>query len=100
MQRIACLGYFLVHTTPGKLGFSTAEVRQANTDSGGSGMNFTRALDNATRAAKYLSNRGAREQQLTTLGEDVVVALPDQEAVRQAEADAKGRGKARRKKKK
>jgi hypothetical protein len=100
VQRIACLGYFLVHTTPGKLGFSTAEIRQANTDAGAPGMNFTRALDNATRKAKYLSKRGAREKQLTTLGEDIVVALPDQEAVKQTEAEAKGQRKARRKKKK
>src|SRR6516164_6942991 len=90
VQRVACLGYFLVHTTVGKLGFSSAEIRQANTDSGASGMNFTRALDNATRQAKYLSNRGAKEKQLTTLGEDVVLALPNHEAVKQVEAEAKG----------
>lgn len=62
---------------------------------------MTRALDNATRAAKYLSNRGPREKQLTTLGEDVVNALPDQAAVKALEDAAKGgRGKRSKKGKK
>jgi hypothetical protein len=99
VQRIACLGYFIVQTS-GNLGFSSKDVARAQTDSGGSSINLTRALDNATRKAKYLSNRGPKEKQLTTLGEDVVVALPDQEAVKAIEARAKGRGKGRAKKSK
>jgi hypothetical protein len=99
VQRVACLGYYLVHTT-NKPGFSSKEVIQANTDSGGpSNINFTRALDNATRRSRYLSNRGPKEKQLTTLGEDVVVALPDQAAVGAIEAETRGRGKGRKKKK-
>jgi hypothetical protein len=80
IERVACLGYFIVKTT-GAAGFSAKEVKQAHVDSGGSAMNFPRALDNATRRSKYLSNRGPREKQLTTLGEDVVEALPNREAV-------------------
>lgn len=99
VQRVACLGYFLTQTT-GKPGFSSKDVSKAHTDSGGSSINMTRALDNATRKAKYLSNRGPREKQLTTLGEDVVVALPDQAAVKNVEAAAKSRGKRRAKKSK
>lgn len=98
VQRVACLGYFLVQTT-GQPGFSSKDVGKAHTDSGGSSINMTRAIDNATRQAKYLSNRGPKEKQLTTLGEDVVVALPDQLVVKEAEAAAKGRGKRRAKKK-
>ena len=97
-QRIACLAYFLVHTT-GKLGFSSKEIREANTNSGGTSINLTRALDNATRKTKYLSKRGPREKQLTTLGEDIAVALPDQQAVRDIEATAGSRRKGAKKKK-
>ncbi|MGB7930400.1 MAG: hypothetical protein WCF61_19785 [Terriglobales bacterium] len=89
VQRVACIGYYLVQTT-GHHGFTSKDISTAYTDSGGSKINMTRALDNATRAAKYLSNRGPREKQLTTLGEDVVNALPDQAAVKNIEAAAKG----------
>jgi hypothetical protein len=95
-QRVACLGYFHMKTT-GSQGFSSKDIRRLQTDSGGSKINLTRALDNATRQAGYLSNRGPREKQLTTLGEDLVEALPDQEAVAALERDArrprKGSGK-------
>jgi hypothetical protein len=89
-QRVACLGYYLAQTT-GQHGFTSKAISTAHTDSGGSSINMPRALDNATRAAKFLSNRGPREKQLTTLGEDVVSALPDQAAVKTVEAAAKGR---------
>jgi hypothetical protein len=90
VQRVACLGYFLAQTTA-QHGFSSKDISKTHTDSGGSAINMTRALDNATRGAKYLSNRGPRQKQLTTLGEDVVNALPDQAAVKTVEAGAKGR---------
>lgn len=100
VQRVACLGYYLVHTT-GQPGFTSKDVATAHTNSGGSKINLTRALDNATRKSKYISNRSSREKQLTTLGEDVVNALPDQEAVKTIEAEAKsGRGKKKKKSKK
>lgn len=101
IQRVACLGYFVMETT-GQQGFSSKEIGQANIDSGGTKINLPRALDNATRRAKYLSSRGGNSKQLTTLGEDVVDALPDQQAVSELEAAAKVRkkGKAKRKPKK
>ncbi len=89
VQRVACLGYYLAQTT-GQQGFTSKAISTAHTDSGGSSINMPRALDNATRGAKYLSNRGPHEKQLTTLGEDVVNALPDQAAVKSIEAAAKG----------
>ena len=98
VQRVACLGYYLAQTT-GEPGFTSKAISTAHTDSGGSQINLPRALDNATRGAKYLSNRGPREKQLTTLGEDVVNALPDQAAVKAVEATAKG-GRGGKKKKK
>jgi hypothetical protein len=98
VQRVACLGYFLTQVS-GQQGFSSKDITKAHVDSGAPSINVTRALDNATRAAKYLSNRGPKEKQLTTLGEDVVLALPDQQLVKEAEAAGKMRGKARAKKK-
>lgn len=98
VQRVACLGYYLVQTV-GQPGFSSKDVATVHTDSGGSAINMTRALDNATRKTKYLSNRGPREKQLTTLGEDVVNALPDQAAVKVVEEAEKGRRSAKKRKK-
>ena len=88
VQRVACIGYYLVQTS-GQQGFTSKALATAHTDSGGSKINMPRALDNATRRAKYLSNRGPREKQLTTLGEDVVNALPDQATVKIIESAAK-----------
>jgi len=61
VQRVACIGYYLVQTTR-QQGFTSKAISTAHTDSGGSKINMTRALDNATRRAKYLSNRGPREK--------------------------------------
>jgi hypothetical protein len=104
VQRVACLVYFLTHTT-GQQGFSAKEIGDAHTDSGASKINISRAVDNATRRSKYLSVRDGRQKQLTKLGEDVVAALRDQSKVAELESAARTRGakrgakKARRKKK-
>jgi hypothetical protein len=90
IQRVACLGYYIMQTT-GNLGFTSKDVAKANTDSGEGSFNLPRAMDNATRAAKYISNRGPREKQLTALGEDVVNALPDQATVKTVEDSSKAR---------
>jgi hypothetical protein len=90
VQRVACLGAYLAQTT-GKHGFTSKDISAAHTTSGGSKINLTRALDNATRQSKYISNLSGREKQLTPLGEDVVAALPDQQAVKDVEKDSKGR---------
>jgi hypothetical protein len=63
VQRVACLVYYLTQTT-GQAGVSSKDIGQAHTDSGGSSINMTRALDNATRQSKYISNRGPKEKQL------------------------------------
>jgi hypothetical protein len=96
VQRVACLGYFQVKTN-GVPGFSSKDIGKLHVESGGSAINMTRALDNATRQSKYISNRGAKEKQLTPLGEDVVEALPDQQAVKSLELDSMRPRKAKRK---
>lgn len=98
IQRVACLAFYIVSTT-GRAGFSFQEMAQAHTDSGQPKINLSRALDNATRKARYLSARGQGEKQLTTLGEDVVSALPDQEQVKALGGSVKGRAKGPKKKK-
>ena len=100
VQRVACLIYFLAKTT-NKEGFISKEINQAHIDSGGSKINLPRALDNATRRSKFISNRGGKEKQLTPLGEDIVDALPDQQKVSDLikEAGKRGSRKKRAKKK-
>src|SRR5690606_19245898 len=98
VERVACLIYYLAKTT-GQLGFKSRDVNQANTDYGGTRINITRALDNATRQSKFLSSREAGEKQLTPMGEDVVEALPDREAVASVLANHKIRKKGTKRKK-
>jgi hypothetical protein len=95
VERVACLGYYLLKTTA-QPGFTSKDLAAAHTDSGGSKINMPRALDNATRQSKFLSNRSRSEKQLTTLGEDVAEALPDRDRVNQIMADAKGARKGKR----
>jgi hypothetical protein len=98
VQRVACLGYYHVQTGGGTT-FTSKELVQLNTASGGTNINIHRAVDNATRRAAYLSTVKGHNKQLTTLGEDVVNALPDQSKVTEIddEASARRRGKRRRK---
>ena len=95
IQRIACLAYF--HMKTGQPTFTSKDIQNINTNSGGSKIDFTRALDNATRKARYISTVQGREKHLTTLGEDVVEALPDQKKVAEVEeaAHRSRRGKRR-----
>ena len=99
VQRVACLGYYHLKTT-GQHGFTSKDILKLNTDSGGTKFNLTRALDNATRRSKYLASRGGKDKQLTTLGEDIVEALPSQEAVAAAEEAARNSSKGKKRVKK
>jgi hypothetical protein len=86
VQRVACLAYF--HMKTGHRTFTSNDIQKINTDSGGSKINFKRALDNATRKSHYISTVRGREKHLTTLGEDIVDALPDQKKVAEIEEAA------------
>lgn len=98
VQRVACFGFF-IQRTKSLQGFTSKDIAETHTESGGSSFDVKRALDNATRQSMYLSNRANREKQLTMLGEDVVAALPNQELVKQIESEAKERGERRVRKK-
>lgn len=46
---------------------------------------MSRAVNNATNQSRYLAAAGHGRKQITALGEDVVNALPDQDAVKAVE---------------
>jgi hypothetical protein len=97
-QRVACLAYYLNHARD-VAAFKTAEITKLNTEARGPDFNTTRAIDNAARAAcGFLSPIGKGQKQLTAFGEEIVEALPSQEAVRALESTRKagkrgGKGK-------
>jgi hypothetical protein len=88
-QRVACLAYYLNHARDVEA-FKTAEITKLNKEARGPDFNVTRAIDNASRATRgFLSAIGKGQKQLTAFGEEIVEALPSQEAVRQLEATKK-----------
>jgi hypothetical protein len=100
LQRIACLAYYLTHgkATPQ---FKTRDLTTAHTDSKGPKFHLPRAVGNAARTkCGYLSAVGGGKKQLTSYGELVVEALPDQEAVKALELKHKKRGGGRKKSRK
>jgi len=89
LQRVAVLAY---HLTNGKATptFKTRQITAANTEAKGPKFNTTRAIENASRTpVGYLSSIGKGEKQITAHGEEIVEALPDQEAVKAIEAKYK-----------
>lgn len=80
--KITCLAYFLTHSRQ-QPHFKTHELTKLNTEGGGTPFsNASVAVENATKQNKYLASVGKGNKQITALGEDVVVAMPDDEAVK------------------
>jgi hypothetical protein len=101
VQRVACLAYYLNHARD-EAAFKTRDITKLNLDARGSAFNVARAISNASRAtAGYLSPIGKGQKQLTAFGEEIVEALPSQEAVKVVEANRKTakRGSTRKKSK-
>ena len=97
-QRVACLAYFLTHqsNTPH---FKTKDITKANTEAAGQKMtNSSVFVNDATSKYKYLSDAGKGMKQISTLGESIVDALPDQDKVKALQAENKSRARKRRKK--
>ena len=62
--------------------FKTEDLTKLNSDAGGTELsNPSMAVSNATKQNKYLAPVGKGQKQITTLGEDVVEALPDEQAL-------------------
>jgi hypothetical protein len=103
-QRVACLAYYLNHARDVQA-FKTTDITKLNKDARGPDFNVTRAIDNASRATcGYLSAIGKGQKQLTAFGEEIVEALPSQEAIKEIEATKKpgkraGKGRTAKKKK-
>lgn len=88
VQWVACLAYYLTRfrETPH---FKSRELSALNTEAAGPRINISRAVNNATNQNWYLTAAGGGRKQITTVGEDVVRALPDQEAVKLAEQNGR-----------
>ena len=81
VHRIACLAYYLAHSK-GQPQFKAKDLSQLNSDAGQSPMsNPSVTVANAEKGG-LLAPVGQGKKQITTLGEDVVNALPDQAAVK------------------
>jgi hypothetical protein len=92
-ERVACLAYYLTHVanTPK---FKTAAITKANTDAAGPKItNPSQIVADTTRLSGYLANAGKGAKHITALGEAVVEALPNREAVAAAIAEHKPKKK-------
>lgn len=88
VQRVVCLAYYLSHHRE-QPHFKTKELTALNVEAAGPKIgNPSQAVDNATKQNHYLAPAGGGKKQITSFGEDVVGALPDQAAVKVVE-DAK-----------
>jgi hypothetical protein len=96
MQRVACLAYYLTHQK-GISTFKSKDIDEQHEAAGGISFKVAQAVANATNVSKYFAAAGQGKKRLTTLGEDVVDALPDLEKVKGLEKA--GRRKPRVKKK-
>ncbi len=95
VDRVACLAFYLTFGRQ-TASYAARDVTAINTEAAGPKINMSRAVDNAANQSGYLTSAGKGKKQLTTLGEDVVNALPDYQKVK--EIIATGRRKARKKK--
>lgn len=94
VQRVACLAYYLTNYRD-LAHFKSQDLSVLNTEAAGPRINISRAVNNAMIQNHYLAAAGGGQKQITSLGEEVVKALPDQEAVKALEH--KGRPKRRKK---
>ncbi len=88
IQRAACLAFYLTYyrETPH---FKSRDLSLLNMEAAGPRVNMSRAVNNAMNQNRYLAVAGGGRKQITTLGEEIVNALPDPEAVGLAEQKAK-----------
>lgn len=95
-ERVTCLAYYLLHARNIQH-FKTADITKLNTEAAQSELsNPSVAVDNATRTSRYLASASGGKKQITPLGEAVVDALPNHDAVKAAIAE---HGKRKRRKK-
>jgi hypothetical protein len=87
-QRAVCLAYYLTHHR-NQPHFKTRDLTALNTDAACPKLsNPARTVDNATKQNGLFAPAGKGSKQITPYGEDVVKALPDQDAVVALRRDA------------
>lgn len=88
LERFICLAFYLASVRD-LAHFKTRDITALNTEAaGGKFSNAATTANNAVNQSGFLSHAGGGKKQLTPLGEDVVNALPDREAVAAAMAAA------------
>jgi len=82
LQRIVCLAFYLTHAQ-GKRHFKTQDLTALNTEAaGGRFSNPSATVRNATSQSHFFAPAPKGTKQITSLGEDYVEALPDQDAAK------------------
>ena len=95
VEKVACLAYYLTHYR-GIQHFKTLDISQLNTEA--AQVKFTNAgfaVDNATKS-NYLATSIKGSKQISALGEQFVLALPDRDKARQIMVNFRPRRKTRR----
>lgn len=98
--RATCLAYYLTHAR-NQVHFKTEDIVALNTEA--AYQNFGNALktvNNAMARSRFLAPAGSGKKQITTHGEDVVNALPDQATVKTLVASYSKKNRAKLKSKK
>ena len=98
VQRVTCLAYYLNHHKGAKT-FNAKELAALNIEAAGTRIgNLSQAVANATKQNQYFAPAGGGKKQITSFGEDMVDALPDQEKVKAADKNRPRKRKGSRKK--
>lgn len=85
VQRVVCLAYYLLHYRQQPY-FKTKDLTTLNIEAAGTKIgNPSQAVNNATKQNDYLAAAGGGKKQISSFGEQVVEALPDQASVRDVE---------------
>jgi hypothetical protein len=82
VERMTCLAYYLTKARDTQE-FNTADLTLLNTEA--AGRRFTNAAatgKNATAKSGYLTGATGKKRQITHLGDQIVEALPDRDAVK------------------
>lgn len=101
-ERIACLAYYLTNVRS-TAQFVTEDITALNTEAAQPPIsNASQIVRDTAQKYRYLTGAGDRNKQITVLGEAIVEALPDRDAVKAAIAEHRpsGRRKKRAAKKK
>jgi len=99
VEKIACLAFYLTNFEATSR-FKGSDIERVKTDAATHISNLARAIDNATRQSKFLAKAGEGTKQITSLGESIVNALPNRDAVTAALNDEPSRRRKRARKKK